>query len=85
MACSGRRGLAEGSLGIEGTPRFVLRLPNSGPMRARLLVALPSIQGFSGAPRTPGPCTLAEIMGLGGWGSQLCAAWALQGHLRVQL
>lgn len=56
MACSGRRGLAEGPLDIEGTSSFVLRLPNSGPMRARFLVALPSVQEFSGALRTPGSC-----------------------------
>ena len=85
MACSGGRRLAEGPLDIEGTSRFVLRLPNSGPMRARFLVALALVQGFWGALRTPGPCTLAEIMGLGGWESQLCVAWVLQGRLRVQL
>lgn len=73
MACSGRRGLALRPPGIEGTPGFVLRLPDSGPRRARFLMALPSAQGVSGTLRTPGPGSLSAVTGLGGWESQLYA------------
>lgn len=44
-------------------------------------MALPSAQGVSGTLRTPGPGSLSAVMGLGGWESQLYAAWGLQGHL----
>lgn len=74
VAGSGKEGHAVGPPDTQLTPRSVLRLPDSGPVRARLLVALASSQGVSGALRTPGSCSLAAIMGAGRASSMLPVA-----------
>lgn len=54
-----------GPPGIQGTLRLGLRLLNTGPMKDRFLLTLPSAHG-AGSRRTPGPGSLAAVTGLGG-------------------
>lgn len=70
----GRRGHATGPQGIQGTPKVGLRLPGTGLRKGRFLPTLPSSLGASGTLRTPGPSSLAVVVGLGGWES-LYVAW----------